>query len=131
MADSNFMIPPEKGIASLLSKGTINLNVLLRDIVVLETKVAGTMYYEPHEFEPIIKKDLLLKMVREPDNKFDKFAVALHLEDGKIGYLPKTQNEVIARLMDAGKEFTTKVVSKKWNEQNNWLEIEIETSIKA
>ena len=125
------MIPPEKGIASLLSKGTINLNVLLRDIVVLETKVAGTMYYEPHEFEPIIKKDLLLKMVREPDNKFDKFAVALHLEDGKIGYLPKTQNEVIARLMDAGKEFTTKVVSKKWNEQNNWLEIEIETSIKA
>lgn len=131
MADSNFMIPPEKGIASLLSKGTINLNVLLRDIVVLETKVAGTMYYEPHEFEPIIKKDLLLKMVREPDNKFDKFAVALHLEDGKIGYLPKTQNEVIARLMDAGKEFTTKVVSKKWNEQHNWLEIEIETSIKA
>ena len=131
MADSNFMIPPEKGIASLLSKGTINLNVLLRDIVVLETKVAGTMYYEPHEFEPIIKKDLLLKMVREPDNKFDKFAVALHLEDCKIGYLPKTQNEVIARLMDAGKEFTTKVVSKKWNEQHNWLEIEIETSIKA
>ena len=74
--------------------------------------------------------------MREPainsyENKYDKFAVALFLDDSKIGYLPRTQNEVIARLMDAGKEFSTKVVSKKWNEQNNWLEIEIETSIKA
>lgn len=131
MADNNFLIQPEKGMATLLGAGTLNLNVLLRDIVVLETKVAGTMYYEPEEFEPLVKKDMHLQMVREPENKYDKFAVALFLDGGKIGYLPRTQNEVIARLMDAGKEFSTKVVSKKWNEQNNWLEIEIETSIKA
>lgn len=131
MADNNFLIPQDNGLATLLGAGSINLNVLLRDIVVLETKVAGTMYYEPHEFEPLVKKDLQLKMVREPDNKYDKFAVALFLEGGKIGYLPKSKNEVIARLMDAGKEFSTKVVSKKWNEQSNWLDIEIETCIKA
>ena len=131
MADNNFLIQPEKGMANLLGAGTLNLNVLLRDIVVLETKVAGTMYYEPEEFEPLVKKDMRLQMVREPENKYDKFAVALFLDDSKIGYLPRTQNEVVARLMDAGKEFSTKVVSKKWNEQNNWLEIEIETSIKA
>lgn len=131
MEDNSFLIKPDSGMAALLGAGSINLNVLLRDIVVLETKVAGTMYYEPHEFEPLVKKDLPLKMVREPENQYDRFAVALYLDGGKIGYLPKSKNEVIARLMDAGKEFNTKVVSKQWNEESNWLEIEIETTIRA
>lgn len=131
MEDNSFLIKPDSGMAALLGAGSINLNVLLRDIVVLETKVAGTMYYEPHEFEPLVKKGLPLKMVREPENQYDKFAVALYLDGGKIGYLPKSKNEVIARLMDAGKEFNTKVVSKQWNEEGNWLEIEIETTIRA
>ena len=100
MADNNFLIQPEKGMATLLGAGTLNLNVLLRDIVVLETKVAGTMYYEPEEFEPLVKKDMHLQMVREPENKYDKFAVALFL-DQKIHFLQIA--ELIQRAMQQHK----------------------------
>lgn len=128
---NNALIKPNSGLATLLASQSLNLNVLLKDIIVLETKVAGTMFYEPEEFEPLLKVDSILKMQREPDNAYDKFAVALLYEDGKIGYVPRSQNEVIARLMDAGKEFTAIVRDKKWYENSNELKVNIEISMKG
>lgn len=122
---------PDSGLATLLATQTLNLNVLLKDIIVLETKVAGTMFYEPEEFEPLLKTDSILKMQREPENPYDKFAIALLFEESKIGYIPRNQNEVIARLMDAGKEFTAKVRGKKWYENSNELKVNIEISMKG
>ncbi len=122
---------PDSGLATLLATQTLNLNVLLKDIIVLETKVAGTMFYEPEEFEPLLKTDSILKMQREPENPYDKFAIALLFEESKIGYIPRSQNEVIARLMDAGKEFTAKVRGKKWYENSNELKVNIEISMKG
>lgn len=40
-------------------------------------------------------------LIREPDNKFDKNAVAVWCGERKIGYLPAKQNSVIAMAMDA------------------------------
>ena len=122
---------PDSGLATLLATQTLNLNVLLKDIIVLETKVAGTMFYEPEEFELLLKTDSILKMQREPENAYDKFAIALLFEESKIGYIPRNQNEVIARLMDAGKEFTAKVRGKKWYENSNELKVNIEISMKG
>ena len=125
------LIKPNSGLANLLATQTLNLNVLLKDIIVLESKVAGTMFYQPEEFEPLLKENSLLKMQREPENPHDKFAVALLFENAKIGYIPRTQNEVIARLMDAGKDFSATVRDKKWYENSNELRVDIEISMKG
>lgn len=40
-------------------------------------------------------------LVREPDNKFDKNAVAVWVDGKRIGYIPKTTNRPLAALIDA------------------------------
>ena len=42
----------------------------------------------------------LLEMVREPDNKFDDCAIALHFNSKKIGFVPIKSNEVLSVLLD-------------------------------
>jgi hypothetical protein len=42
--------------------------------------------------------------------------------------VPRAQNEVIARLMDAGKFFYTKLISKEW--KNDWLCLETDIYLK-
>ena len=64
-----------------------------------------------------------LVVVREAKNEFDVFAVALHFNKNKIGYIPRDKNEVIARLMDAGKSFFATIEAKEW--EGNWLKIEV------
>ncbi len=46
----------------------------------------------------------------------------------KIGYIPKTKNEVLARLMDAGKQFYATIHAKEM--EGNWLKLEIKVMLK-
>lgn len=48
-----------------------------------------------------------LKLVREPDNEYDRWATRVCALDGTmLGYLPSRKNQSVARLMDAGKNIT-------------------------
>ncbi|HYG40718.1 MAG TPA: HIRAN domain-containing protein [Cytophagales bacterium] len=44
----------------------------------------------------------MLELVREPANEHDQYAIALHFDKEKIGYIPRESNEILSRLMDAG-----------------------------
>lgn len=45
-----------------------------------------------------------LKLIREPENKYDRLAIRINDSKGnKLGYIPRAKNEVLASLMDAGK----------------------------
>lgn len=47
----------------------------------------------------------VLVLVREPSNLFDKNAVAVFSSDGvKLGYVPRTEAPVVAKVIDSGKE---------------------------
>lgn len=48
-----------------------------------------------------------LKLIREPENKYDRWAIRVCTLDGvMLGYLPSRKNQSAARLMDAGKSIT-------------------------
>lgn len=48
-----------------------------------------------------------LKLVREPDNKYDRWATKVCTLSGTmLGYLPAWKNQSVARLIDAGKNIT-------------------------
>lgn len=93
------------------------------EIEVLEYTVAGSSYCKDlqREGEEFIKEGMTLRMKRE-NNPHDKNAIALYIDDVKVGYIPKSQNAVIVRLMDAGKIFVSRVTYA--NFQNGWKNIE-------
>jgi hypothetical protein len=96
-----------------------------RDIFLFDTHVAGTSYIEGiEELEPHINIDGKLDFFREPDNPHDNRAIVIKNADGvKIGYVPKADNVIFSRLMDAGKLLFGRISSKET--RGNWLKIGI------
>lgn len=109
--------------------GSISFKAFEEDILALQSIVAGTSYQNLTEIEKeILINESELKLEREPDNTFDKFAVKVLFKDHKLGYLPKSKNQTIARLMDAGKSFYAKITSKEW--EGKWLRLDLEVFLK-
>ena len=46
--------------------------------------------------------DHLLLLVREPKNHYDDHAIAAHSASTKLGYVPRTDNPLMARMLDVG-----------------------------
>ena len=76
------------------------------------------------ELEAGLKENELLVFKREPDNKHDKLAIMIFDTKGQLlGYVPRDRNEVVARLMDAGKLIFGKLEQKEWH--GEWLKADI------
>lgn len=96
-----------------------------RDIFLFDTHVAGTSFIEGiEELEPHLKLGDKLDFFREPNNPHDDKAIVIKNADGvKIGYVPKADNIIFSRLMDAGKLLFGRISSKEM--KGKWLRIEI------
>ena len=72
----------------------------------LDTMIAGTSYVENiDELLPQISKGDSLMLRRDPGNKYDENAIKVFAESGdRIGYIPRKCNEMVANLMDQGRE---------------------------
>lgn len=129
------MIPEEQslikvsnGLLSALSSGQLNIDVFKKEILMLECLVAGTSFRKLDTIEADLAATVVLDIKREGKNEFDKFAVALCYKTVKVGYIPKDKNEVIARLMDAGKAFYATIEAKEW--EGTWLRLDVKIYIK-
>ncbi len=96
-----------------------------RDIFLFDTYVAGTTHIEGiEELAQYLSVDDKLDFFREPDNYYDPKAIVIKNGDGvKIGYVPKDDNAVFSRLMDAGKLLFGKISDKEI--KGNWVKIKI------
>lgn len=131
MTDSNndnSIIKINPGLLEALSKGQLNIDVFKKEIMVLECMVAGTSFRQLDKVEAELLSTVQLEMKREADNEFDQFAIALYFKEIKIGYIPKNKNQVIARLMDAGKAFYSTLQAKEW--EGNWLRLDVKVYMK-
>ena len=122
------LIKVDAKLLAALSKGGISLDVFSKEILALECLVAGTSFRKLNDVEAALNKEVKLELKREPQNEYDHFAIALHFEKHKIGYIPRDKNEVIARLMDAGKNFFATIQAKEW--EGNWLKVEVRVYLK-
>ena len=116
------------GLLGLLHGKNGNLDIpkpFERDIFLFDTHVAGTSHVEGiEELEPHLGPGDKLDFFREPDNPYDPQAIMIKNADGvKIGYVPKRDNVVFARLMDAGKLLFGRISDKEM--RGGWLRIEI------
>lgn len=116
------------GLVSFLHGGNGALAIpkpFERDIFLFDTYVAGTTHIEGiEELEPHLNIEDKLDFFREPDNQYDKQAIVIKTVRGvKIGYVPKNDNVIFARLMDAGKLLFGRISGKE--KKGAWVRIEI------
>ena len=97
----------------------------VKEIFLMECHIAGTSYRENiKELAKELQEKDLLVFKRESNNQYDELAILIFDTKGqKLGYVPRDRNEVIARLMDAGKLIFGKLERKQW--QNDWLKADI------
>ncbi|MCB1144630.1 MAG: HIRAN domain-containing protein [Leptospiraceae bacterium] len=97
----------------------------IKEIFLIETHVAGTSYLNLDEIEKTLQNGEFIKLIREPQNTYDSLAILIFDSKGnKLGYVPRDKNEVIARLMDAGKFIFGKLITREY--VNNWLMITVQ-----
>lgn len=96
-----------------------------RDVFLFDTHVAGTSHVAGiKELEPLLRLDDRLSFFREPDNPYDDSAIVIKNAGGaKVGYVPKADNVVFSRLMDAGKLLFARITAKEM--VGNWLKLSI------
>ncbi len=93
-----------KTLAALgLWSGARNAWRSTRSVVLLETCVAGFRYHQGPRVQHHLRAGQPLLLRREPTNPYDERAIALYTADGaKLGYVPRTDNSVLAALLDQG-----------------------------
>lgn len=95
------------GLISNMKNGQLDLP-FANDIYLYTLSVAGIFYYIDEGLQILEGDDLTLK--REPDNEYDKYAIEVYTKDGKkLGYIPRKNNKIFARLMDGGKYLYGKI----------------------
>ena len=128
MEQSDSLIKINTGLLAALSNGAISIDVMPKEILVLECLVAGTSFRKLQDLEPELISEVKLELKRDNKNEHDKMAVELLFNETKIGFIPKEKNEVIARLLDAGKSFFGILHAKEW--EGNWLRLDIKIYLK-
>jgi hypothetical protein len=126
--DNTSIIRINPGLMAALSTGQLSIDVFKKEIMVLECMVAGTSFRKLEKVEAELLSKVQLEMKREGKNEFDAFAIALYFRDVKVGYIPKDKNEVISRLMDAGKAFYSTIQAREW--EGNWLRLDVKVYMK-
>lgn len=96
-----------------------------RDIFLFDSTVAGTSHIVGmEELAEHLDEGEKLDFYREPKNEFDDQAIAIKTASGtKIGYVPRRDNVVFARLMDAGKLLFGRIDSTE--KCGTWVKIKI------
>ena len=64
--------------------------------------IAGFSYWDGCEVFNDLKIGTELTILREEDNKFDPYAVAIYYGESKLGYVPRNNNHEISKFLELG-----------------------------
>ncbi len=99
------------GASLMLAKNMSAKPVKNTDVYLDSPYIAGFQYYKGLRIEPQLKKEDALELKRDPQNKYDRYAVEVFHKTQKLGYLPRTDNKIIARMLDQGLTLKAKIRS--------------------
>ncbi|NDP26403.1 MAG: DNA-binding protein [Flavobacterium sp.] len=83
--------------------------------------IAGFTYYEGVLAFNELKIGVQLQVKLEEDNKYDSRAVAIYYNDFKLGFVPRSENRIIYKLLKVGidcMEVRIQRVDEKENPEN-------------
>jgi hypothetical protein len=97
-----------------------NVKILLQS-----SPLAGFRYYEGKRLWSEMKVGDPLQLIREPLNSHDLNAVRVEWQGHKLGYVPRADNEALARFMDRGSKAEARITRLK-KSRNPWQRMEFE-----
>lgn len=80
-----------------------------RIATVQESPVAGFQYHQGQEVWHRLRQGDALQLVREPHNRYDCRAVAIHWRGCKLGYLPRVENTAVSQMLDRGQRLAASI----------------------
>lgn len=96
------------------------------EIVVQVSLTAGLRYHEAKAVWDRMKEGDALALVREPENPYDLSAVRVDWSGHKLGYIPRAQNEAVARQMDRGNKLEARITKlTQYRNHRRKLEFEV------
>jgi hypothetical protein len=96
------------------------------EILVQVSLTAGLRYHDAKAVWDQMQDGDTLTLVREPENPYDLSAVRVDWNGHKLGYIPRTQNEAVARQMDRGNRLQARITKlTKYRNHRRKLEFEV------
>ena len=94
----------------VLTKSTTDPKIANKQKISLGTLfISGFHYYDGPEAEDLLEAGMQLQLNRQPHNRYDNNAVEVFTGEAKLGYVPRTENKIIAELMDKGIEVKAEI----------------------
>jgi len=112
------MVSTAPRFAATLGATMLALSVLASDapapgasahILVQGSPLAGFRHHEARNVWGDIRAGDALTLAREPENPHDPNAVRVEWRGRKLGYVPRAENEAVARQMDRGARLEARV----------------------
>ena len=101
-----------------------------RPIPVQHSPVAGFQYYRGEEVWPLLQAGMPLELKREPENRYDRKAVAVYWQGAQLGYLPRTENHAVGAMLDRGQPVKARIDALS-PEANPWRRIVMEIYLES
>ena len=96
------------------------------EIVVQVSLTAGLRYHDAKAVWDQMKVGDALTLVREPANPYDNNAVRVDWNGHQLGYIPRAENEAIARQMDRGNRLQARIANlTQYRNHRRKLEFEV------
>ena len=92
--------------------------------------IAGFCYHEGLSIVADLSVGQELQLRAEPDNPHDRYAVALQVGDRMLGYVPRTDNRHLSRLLRQNAPLYARVVDVRPNE-NTWRMVRVEVTMRV
>ena len=98
-------------------------------ILIQSSPVAGFQFHEGKRVWDQLKVGDALTLVREPDNAHDARAVRVEWNGHPLGYVPRAENDAVARQLDRGNKLEARIV-RLTKHRDPWKRIEFEVFLK-
>lgn len=97
-------------------------------ILLQASPLAGFQYYHGKQVWGEMREGDALELVREPDNAHDPRAVRVEWHGIKLGYVPRRENEAVARLLDRGSRLEARI-TRLVKSRNPWQRLLFEVYV--
>jgi hypothetical protein len=97
-----------------------------RKVVIQRSPITGFRHHEAPFVWSALQKSVPVTLAREPSNRHDPDAVALYWKGRKLGYLPRGENFMVARLLERERRLGARIrrLSPK-AERNRRIQVEV------
>ena len=113
-------------VSLLTARVAVALEPASSEIVVQVSLTAGLRYHEARAVWDRMSVGDALTLVREPANQYDINAVRVNWNGHQLGYIPRAENEAIARQMDRGNRLQARITNlTKYRNHRRKLEFEV------